>query len=139
MIPDFTFLFGLPDTLLNMPVEDQSASFKRQAKRCWILFQELLFKCGPRTKSPSAAQPTLQTALASDDGTANKDRHEELVQVRDQIARFNTWGANIGVYASERASLDYRLRDSKDVRIMVLGVLESLEHKISRGTPYSQL
>lgn len=41
-----------------------------------------------------------------------------------QLARFNLWASNIGVFAGRHASLDYRLRTSPTVRVTVEGNLE---------------
>jgi hypothetical protein len=43
-----------------------------------------------------------------------------------QLARFNLWSSNIGVFAARHASLDYRLRTAPTVRIAVNGNLETL-------------
>ncbi|KAF4625912.1 hypothetical protein G7Y89_g12247 [Cudoniella acicularis] len=41
-----------------------------------------------------------------------------------QLARFNLWASNIGVFAARHASLDYRLRTAPIVRITIEGNLE---------------
>lgn len=50
----------------------------------------------------------------------------------DQLARFNVFAGNIGVFASIRASLDYRLKDSPDVSGMVAAILDLLSNNLSR-------
>ncbi|KAB5511373.1 hypothetical protein GE09DRAFT_724969 [Coniochaeta sp. 2T2.1] len=41
-----------------------------------------------------------------------------------QLARFNLWASNIGVFAARHASLDYRLRTAPFVRVAVEGNLD---------------
>lgn len=53
--------------------------------------------------------------------------------VDDQLARFNIWAANIGVFAEAHASLDYRLRNSPKVRAMMLLLLQALKRKLQFG------
>jgi hypothetical protein len=48
----------------------------------------------------------------------------DLQELRDQQARFNIWAANLAVFAKRyRASLDNRLRQSNDTRVMTLELL----------------
>lgn len=53
----------------------------------------------------------------------------ELSMVEDQVARFSTWATALGVFASERSSMDHRLRNAPDVRNVVNGLLESLNYR----------
>ncbi|OCL13226.1 hypothetical protein AOQ84DRAFT_416491 [Glonium stellatum] len=46
--------------------------------------------------------------------------------VENQLGRFNIWTSNIGVFATLKLSLDYRLRDASDIRDLVLRLLDSL-------------
>ncbi|KAK2811629.1 hypothetical protein FQN50_001971 [Emmonsiellopsis sp. PD_5] len=52
--------------------------------------------------------------------------------IEDQLGRFSIWTSNIGVFASTRASLDYRLRDVEDVHRLVQGLLWILNEHIQR-------
>lgn len=51
----------------------------------------------------------------------------------DQLARFNTWCSNTGVFAAGHASLDYRLRDAEDMQDLVLSMLEILTIHVVEG------
>ena len=53
--------------------------------------------------------------------------------VETQFGRLNIWASNIGVFANENASLDYRLRYSNDIRVTILQLLEVLDRNLSRG------
>jgi hypothetical protein len=50
--------------------------------------------------------------------------------VEDQLGRFSIWTANIGVFETYRASLDYRLRGVADVQRLVRGLLRTLNEHI---------
>ncbi|PYH88057.1 hypothetical protein BO71DRAFT_150607 [Aspergillus ellipticus CBS 707.79] len=41
-----------------------------------------------------------------------------------QLARFNLWATNIGVFANSKASVDFRLRDSPDVQRIIINLLD---------------
>jgi hypothetical protein len=51
----------------------------------------------------------------------------------DQLARFNIWAANIGVFAEAHASLDYRVRNSPKVKAMIMQLLQALKRKLQFG------
>ncbi|KAL9110446.1 MAG: hypothetical protein Q9227_004990 [Pyrenula ochraceoflavens] len=46
--------------------------------------------------------------------------------LRDEFEQFRIWSENIGVFALGHDSLDYRLRESSDVREAIVGLLQSL-------------
>ena len=48
----------------------------------------------------------------------------------DQKARFQMWGANLGVFASGHASSDYRLRDNHVIVEVITQLLKALEANI---------
>lgn len=54
----------------------------------------------------------------------------EFSMVEDQVARFSTWAADIGVFSPGRASMDHRLRYAPEVQSVVIGLLESLDYRI---------
>lgn len=47
--------------------------------------------------------------------------------------RFSTWTKLLGVFANEKASLDYRLQRSPEVQVLVLTMLQVLERNLARG------
>lgn len=49
-----------------------------------------------------------------------------LSDLRDEFEQFRMWARNIGVFASDNASLDYRLREAFEVKHGVLALLQSL-------------
>jgi hypothetical protein len=51
----------------------------------------------------------------------------------DQLARFNIWAANLGVFAEAHASLDYRVRNSTKVKAMMMQLLQALQRKLQFG------
>jgi hypothetical protein len=48
----------------------------------------------------------------------------------DRLGRFQIWASNLGVFADVHASLDYRLRDVKDVRVLILQLLSSIKESL---------
>ncbi len=55
-----------------------------------------------------------------------RKRADKADAVEEERARFRIWAAHIGTFAKYHASLDYRLRESKTVRSLVLSQLELL-------------
>ncbi|KAM0416786.1 hypothetical protein ACHAPD_005723 [Fusarium lateritium] len=49
--------------------------------------------------------------------------------IEDQVARFSSWAASIGVFAPGSASMDHRLRYAPEVHSVVTGLLESLNYQ----------
>lgn len=62
--------------------------------------------------------------------------HQAMPAFEDQLARFNIWAANIGVFAEGHASLDYRVRNSNKVKAMVMQLLQTLQRKLQFGEYY---
>jgi hypothetical protein len=54
-------------------------------------------------------------------------------QAEEQLGRLYLWASNIGVFASRRASLDYRLRDAPEVANVIIGMLEVIQVHVRRG------
>lgn len=56
-------------------------------------------------------------------------QHDPLfigVELQDEMGRFNLWAANIGVFASLHASLDFRLIDVPEIKTQFLRQLDIL-------------
>ncbi|KAL6715525.1 hypothetical protein ACLMJK_006486 [Lecanora helva] len=51
----------------------------------------------------------------------------------DQLGRFRIWAKHIGVFAKGHASLDYRLRDSAEVRLLMIDQLGTLQSSVQKG------
>ncbi|KIX10281.1 uncharacterized protein Z518_01363 [Rhinocladiella mackenziei CBS 650.93] len=52
----------------------------------------------------------------------------------EQLARFEMWASNIGVFADGHASLDYRVRDRDDAKQLMIEFLGTLGDFIHRGS-----
>jgi len=50
-----------------------------------------------------------------------------------QLARFNLWASNMGVFGSRHASLDYRLRTALTVRAAIEGNLDAICKRLLTG------
>ncbi|KAJ9613478.1 hypothetical protein H2200_003420 [Cladophialophora chaetospira] len=59
---------------------------------------------------------------------------DEGVRTQDQLARFEMWAGNIGVFAESHASLDYRVRTSNDARQLMVEFLSTLLLALSTAT-----
>lgn len=57
---------------------------------------------------------------------------KELALIQNQLGRFSLWMSNIGVFALDRASIDYRLRDVPDTHRLVKGLVEVLNGNLQK-------
>jgi len=84
--------------------------------------------------SQAAATLALFTNLNSNfSQDITPDEATLLPLLEDQYGRFNIWARNVGVFASGHASLDYRLREDPQPRVLVGGLLEGLQDQLQRG------
>lgn len=51
-------------------------------------------------------------------------------RLRDLTGRFNMWASNMGAFAALHSSLDYRLRDSTDVKELIIEHLDSMVDRV---------
>ena len=49
-----------------------------------------------------------------------------LADLRDELEHFQVWAQNIGTFASDHASLDYRVRDAPEVKYSIVALLRTL-------------
>ncbi|CAK7232994.1 hypothetical protein SEUCBS140593_008452 [Sporothrix eucalyptigena] len=61
-----------------------------------------------------------------------EDGGTRSAKMRDLIGRFNIWASNMGVFAAFHASLDYRLRDLEEAKVLMLEHLDSMLNLTSR-------
>ena len=67
--------------------------------------------------------------------TTQADSGKDLQsQLDSQCGRFRIWAENIGVFASNHASLDYRLWHSAQVKDLIVSQLYNLQRHLERGT-----
>jgi hypothetical protein len=50
-----------------------------------------------------------------------------------QVGRLNIWTSNVGALANKNASLDYRLRNSHDIKEMIIQLLQLMDRNLRRG------
>lgn len=48
----------------------------------------------------------------------------------EQLGRLRIWSANIAAHQTTQASLDHRLRDASHIKIQIVNLLRSIEHRI---------
>ncbi len=76
----------------------------------------------------------FDSLLTSIDGKDRSDRRAEFsAQVDDQSGRFSIWAGNIGVFATANASIDYRVRDTPQVKNLIIQQLDSLAVFLQRS------
>lgn len=72
--------------------------------------------------------------LLSIDGISRPDPDTELsAQADDQLGRFSIWAGNIGVFATANASLDYRVRDTPQIKDLIIQQLNGLAKFLQRS------
>lgn len=57
---------------------------------------------------------------------------KELALMQNQLGRLSLWISNIGVFALDRASTDYRLKDVPDTHLLVKGLVEVLNDNLQK-------
>ena len=88
----------------------------------------------PLLASQAAAVRALFTNLNSNfSQDITPDEAILLPLLEDQYGRFNIWARNVGVFASGHASLDYRLREDPQPRVLARELLEGLQDQLQRG------
>lgn len=78
-----------------------------------------------------AAQCCLQT-LNNCIGIAEDLGPKELSLIQHQLVRFSLWLSSIGVFALDRASIDYRLRDCSDTHRLVKSLVQVLNGHLQK-------
>ncbi|KAF2502331.1 hypothetical protein BU16DRAFT_612008 [Lophium mytilinum] len=73
----------------------------------------------------------LKTLLSED---APHEKAALISALDDQHGRFNIWAGNIGVFAAGHASLDHRLREEHQPKLLVKGLLDGLQDHLQRAT-----
>ena len=83
------------------------------------------------TSSPTIAGRAWACAIRFNELASQASQTTPVFE--DQLARFNIWAANIGVFADAHASLDYRARNSPKVKAMMMQLLQALKRKLQFG------
>jgi hypothetical protein len=90
--------------------------------------------------NPAPQEATIASHAAACVQVFNKClAHDVLIRyedewTEDQLARFNIWAANLGVFARGHASADHRLRYGDEVRNLMLQLLEALCNNLQYST-----
>ncbi|KAK4450352.1 hypothetical protein QBC34DRAFT_324536 [Podospora aff. communis PSN243] len=101
-------------------------SIASQVTTCFESFQTLIACRRPESQSGDDRCEQFQTI-----GAANEF---SVPRIKDEMARFKVWAANIGAHRNGRSSLDYRVRDTSKIRIQVLQLLEDLSESLSAAS-----
>lgn len=77
-----------------------------------------------------AALKTFATEQQPQQGNAARNARS----MHDELGRFKIWAGNLSAHApSGRRSLEYRLRDSQNLRAKVIDILSELQIVLDRG------
>jgi hypothetical protein len=83
------------------------------ARRCWLAFE------AGESVLPGELLGSSRTKIAS-------------LDFKSDFEQFRAWAKNLGVFATDTASVDYRLRDAPDVRKNICSLLDALREDISQ-------
>lgn len=53
-------------------------------------------------------------------------------EFEDQLGRFKIWAGNLGVFAADTASADFRLKDDQDVKVVIINMLTRLTKEVEK-------
>ena len=83
---------------------------------------------------PSIAETARKCARSFDNCLVQTDSLDIVQQslVEDQLARFSIWASNIGIFAPQKASMDHRLREAPEIRIVVISLLDALNDRVQQ-------
>lgn len=75
----------------------------------------------------------IENEVQEDGKTETKNPDLCGLRTEDQLARFEMWAGNIGVFADGHASLDYRVRDNDNAKQLMIELLGTLLEFLCRG------
>lgn len=58
----------------------------------------------------------------------------DLSDLADEFEQYRVWARDLGVFASDNSSLEYRLREAPEVRENILSLLQDLKEDLSEST-----
>lgn len=98
------------------------------ASACRLLFNQIL-----RVRQAEAAvvQQRLSILFRS---RPLKGQRLSLSDIVDEYEQFSVWSKNLGVFASDNSSLDFRLREASEARDGVVSLLRGLREDLSECT-----
>lgn len=97
---------------------------------CRSFFTRIL-QVGQKDEENSAQEAVLQQRLLNlfRPGLP-KGPALDLSDIFDEYEQFNVWTKNLGVFASDNSSLDFRLREASEARDGVISLLRGLEENL---------
>ena len=101
------------------------------ATNCRILFRTVV------QKESSQASAAIRQRLPLLFRQPNSDKPIlTLSDLRDDFEQFRVWANNLGVFATDNSSLDYRLREATEIRNGIVALLKSLETDLSQSEEF---
>ena len=64
------------------------------------------------------------------DASPPADVHLQVSALREQYSRLRVWAANLGAHRRDNLSVDHRLREATDVKLMILEILNDLKEAL---------
>ena len=95
-----------------------SLSIRQRADDCLSQFRLLL---------------SIEAEVRENDKAEIGDLSSTGLRADEQLARYEIWTSNIGVFADGHAALDYRVRDSEDARQLMIEFLGTLWEFLQGG------
>jgi hypothetical protein len=115
----YTYAMPVPDPSQTGPAREQPIC--DLATTCRSLFTTLI------QKGSDSKDSALHHRLSLLFRPLNKQHSfTTLLDLCDDFEQFRVWAKNLGVFATDTSSLDYRLREAIDVRDGIVSLLRSL-------------
>ena len=112
----------------NANTERQEHCIRVEAETCRDVFSAVL--------SAGSSDTTVISRLPQlfSQSPQNDEPIFTLADLNDDFDQFLLWAGNIGVFAADHDSLDYRLREAIEVRDSIAALLYNLSTSLREGT-----
>ena len=114
-----------------MDDDDESVhAIERCAAACRTWFDSIL-EAVLKNKDVAERTPILFHQLDDDSPIMT------LTDLRDDYEQYRVWCRNIGVFAADQGSLDYRLRNADDIKQSICRLLRQMRKTLGEGDAQS--
>lgn len=110
---------------MNPPFDTTAQSISTAAIRCREVFRNTLNVVQHDFRIKERLPHLFRQAAASRPIYTIND-------LRDELEQFHLWAENIGVFAADHDSIDYRLREALDVKDSVTTLLDDLSSSLTQ-------
>ena len=116
------------DTMVTLEGENPDQPIYNLASASRLLFKQILCV---RQDEAAAVQQRLSILFRS---RPFKGQRLNLSDIVDEYEQFGVWSKNLGVFASDNSSLDFRLREASEARDGIVSLLRGLREDLSECT-----